>query len=110
MILLFNNIPVTESYKIEKMVEKAKTLYASEFYNVEGFKFLGDDLTIESLFPNWIIKKYETNPSDVLVVPIIKNYLRWLLSIDQGYGAQLEWENLRVPIYCNSIFLKPQLA
>lgn len=106
MILLFNNLPVSEGYKIEKMVEKAKSLYYSDFFDVDGKRWLGDDLTTESLFPSWIIKKYESDPQNVLVVPLIKNYLRWLFSIDYGYGAQLEWENIRVPLYANSIFLE----
>jgi hypothetical protein len=106
MILLFNNLPVSESYKIEKMVEKAKSLYYSDFFDVDGKRWLGDDLTVESLFPYWIIKKYQSDPQNVLVVSLIKNYLRWLFSIDYGYGAQLEWENIRVPLYSNSIFLE----
>ena len=32
--------------------------------------------------------------------------MRWLLSQDYGYGAQLNWENIRVPLYANSIFLE----
>jgi hypothetical protein len=106
MILLFGNIPVTESYKIQKMVEKAQSTYASDFYDVSTNRWLGDELTVKSLFPSWILKEYEADTSNVLVVPLIKNYLRWLYSIDYGYGAQLEWENLRVPLYTNQIFLE----
>lgn len=106
MILFFGNIPVTESYKIKKMVEKAQSAYASDFYDVSTNRWLGDELTIKSLFPAWILKEYEADTSNVLVVPLIKNYLRWLYSIDYGYGAQLEWENLRVPLYTNQIFLE----
>lgn len=106
MILLFGKIPVTESYKIKKMVEKAQSSYASDFYDVSGNAWFGDELTTDSLFPSWILKEYQADTKNVMVVPLIKYYLRWLYSIDYGYGAQLEWENLRVPLYMNQIFLE----
>jgi hypothetical protein len=67
---------------------------------------LGDNLTVDSLFPQWILKAYESDPNNVAIVPIIKNYLRWLLSQEYGYGAQLNWENIRVPLFMNSLFLE----
>jgi hypothetical protein len=106
MILFFNEQPVTELVKIEKMFDRAKELYGSEFYNIQNIPWFGDNITVESLFPSWILKEYDKNPNNVLVVPLIKNYIRWLLSLEYGYGAQLNWENLRVPLYTNSIFLE----
>jgi hypothetical protein len=106
MIILLNSQPVSEKVKILKAVEKAKALYGSDFFDLETNYWFGDNLTIESLFPNWILKEYEENQNNVLVIPIIKNYLRWLFSIDYGYGAQLDWENIRVPLKMNSIFLE----
>lgn len=106
MIILFNDQPVTEGVKIDKMFERAKSLYGSDFYSTQTIPWVGDDITVESLFPSWVMKSYEQTPSNVLVVPLIKNYLRWLFSLEYGYGAQLDWENIRIPLKVNSIFLE----
>lgn len=106
MILFFNNQPVTEEVKIKKLFEKAQALYGSDYYDLQNEKWLGDNVSVESLFPSWILKQYEQNNEDVLVIPIIKNYFRWLLSINHGYGGQLEWENLRCALLTNTIFLE----
>lgn len=98
MILLLNHLPVTESVKIQKFLQRVKDTYGSEFYNIQGNYWFGDNLTVDSLFPEWIIKAYNDDTSNVLVVPIIKNYLRWLFSLKYGYGAQLDWENIRCGI------------
>lgn len=106
MILLFNHLPVSLDVKVQKMVERAKQTYGSEFYNIQGYFWKGDNLTIESLFPSWILKQANDNPSSVTITTIIKNYLRWLFSIEYGYGAQLEWNTLRSPTSMNPIFLE----
>ena len=106
MIIFFNSQPVSQQVKVSKLYERAKSLYGSDYFDLQNETWLGDKLTIESLFPNWIVNEYNNNTNNVLIIPIIKNYLRWLLSIDYGYGAQLDWEKLRVPLYCNSIFLE----
>lgn len=106
MILFFNSQPVTELVKIEKLFERARSLYGSDFYDLQTINWFGDRLTIESLFPNWILQEYKNNPSNVLVIPIVKNYIRWLLSLEEGYGAQLDWENIRCPTTTKSIFLE----
>lgn len=106
MILLFNHIPVTLQGKINKFVEKVQEAYGSEFYNIQGQKWFGDKLTVQALFPAWILREYENDPTNVLIVPIIKNYLRWLFSIEYGYGAQLDWEKIRSPLEINSKFLE----
>jgi hypothetical protein len=97
MILLFNKIPVTQESKINAIVAKAKAAYGSEFYNVQGKYWKGDDLTVEALFPNWIIQEANDDPSNVTIVQIVKSYLRWLFSIDYGYGAYINWETIRCP-------------
>lgn len=106
MIIFFNNQPVTEQVKIQKLIERAQTLYGSEFYNIQDQYWFGDNLSVDALFPSWILQEYRLNPTNVLIVPIIKNYLRWLLSLEYGYGAQLNWELVRSPLYCNSKFLE----
>lgn len=106
MILLFNHIPVTLQGKINKFLEKVEAAYGSEFYNIQGQKWFGDKLSIQALFPSWILREYNDDPENVLIVPIIKNYLRWLFSLEYGYGAQLDWENIRSPLECNSVFLE----
>lgn len=106
MILLFNSQPVTELVKIERLFDRAKSLYGSDFYDIKTSNWLGDQLTVESLFPNWIMQSYNNDSSNVLVVPIIKNYLRWLFSLEYGYGAQLDWEKIRSPLTVNPIFLE----
>jgi hypothetical protein len=108
MILFFSNIPVYEQNKLNKLVERAKTLYDSDFYDIEKHQWLSDKLTIESLFPSWIVKEYNEN-SNVLVIPIIKNYMRWLLSLEYGYGAQLDWENIRFPLFSKQQFWEAYL-
>ena len=95
MILLFNHIPVTVKGKIDLFVEKVIKHYGSEYYNIQGDYWFGDKLTIKSLFPSWIIKEYNDNTDNVLVIPLFKNYLRWLFSLKYGYGDQLDWENIR---------------
>lgn len=106
MILFFNNQPVTEKIKIKKALETAQLLYSSDFFNIQNQNWFGDNLTVDSLFPNWILNEYKTNSHNVLVVPLIKNYLRWLFSLEYGYGAQLDWEHIRDPLKINSIFLE----
>jgi len=109
--LFFNRLPVTIESKLNLLFKKAKELYGSEFYNIDGGygqndKWRGDNLTIESLFPDWIVNEYTKNPSKVNIIPIIKNYLRWLFSTKYGYGAYIEWETLRSPIFVDSFFLE----
>lgn len=106
MILLFNHIPVSLDVKIQKLVQKAKDTYGSDFYDVDGSRWLGDQLSVESLFPAWIIKEASVDSSNNVVVVLIKNYLRWLMSVDYGYGANPEWSNIRDPQAFNSIFLE----
>jgi hypothetical protein len=105
MILLLNHLPVSLPVKIQKLVETAQKAYGSEFYNVAGYYWKGDELTIQSLFPSWILREANTD-STVNITVIIKNYLRWLYSIEYGYGAQLEWKTLRSPLLMNPIFLE----
>lgn len=96
MILLFNKLPITLKRKIQIMVSLAQTALGSEFFNVSGSRWLGDRLTIQSLFPKWIIQKAKSDPSNVLIVEIIKSYQRWLFDIERGYGAAVPWETIRV--------------
>lgn len=105
MILLFNKLPVTQESKVNQLVQKAKLAYGSEFYNVKGNYWKGDDLTVESLFPNWILQEYNNDPSNVTIVQIVKSYLRWLFSIDYGYGAYINWETIRSPIFMDAKLL-----
>lgn len=106
MILLLNNQPVTLDLKNSLLVERAANLYGSNFDSTTKTPWLGDKLTIDSLFPQWIIKEYEKNPTNVTITNFVKYYMRWLLSQEYGYGAQLNWENIRVPLYANSIFME----
>jgi hypothetical protein len=97
MILLFNKLPVTLDSKLNKMLEIAKAELGSEFSNVQGSRWLGDNLTPEAVFPRWIIKEAEDNPSEVLIVQIIKSFHRWLFDLERGYGAAVPWETIHVP-------------
>jgi hypothetical protein len=102
--LFFNRLPVSIAQKVELLFEKALKQYGSELYNVGKDKFVGDNLTVESLFPEWIIEEYQSNTSNVTIVPIVKQYLRWLYSMKYGYGAYIPWEVLRSPV-----FMPPEL-
>jgi hypothetical protein len=95
----FNRLPVTLFEKIDILKNQARIKYGSEIYNVGKDKFIGDNLTTEALFPDWIMKEYKDDPSKVNIVPIVKQYLRWLFSQKYGYGALITWENLRSPIF-----------
>ena len=112
MILLFNNQPVTLSSKVSILLNNVQLISGSNkenrfnILNKANNSWLADELTVESLFPQWLIKEYKNNPSNVTIITIVKNYMRWLLSQDYGYGAQLNWENLRIPLYANSVFLE----
>lgn len=106
MIVLFSNQPVTLQLKSQLLLDRAKTVLGSDFNSTSTTPWFGDNLTIESLFPQWILKEYSNNQSNVLITTIVKNYFRWLFSLEYGYGAQLDWENIRVPIYMNSVFLE----
>jgi hypothetical protein len=108
MILFFGNQAATEQGKINALIERAKSLYNSDYYDIQNEKWLGDKLTIESLFPSWIVKEAE-NDSNVLITKIIKNYIRWLLSLEYGYGAQLDWEKIRTIPLANDIFSEAYL-
>ena len=96
--LFFNRLPVTLASKVNYMRENAFKMYGSELLNVGKDKFVGDNLTLESLLPEWIIREYEADTNTVKIVPILKNYLRWLFSLKYGYGAYIEWETLRSPM------------
>jgi hypothetical protein len=108
MIIFFTTQPASVDGKINALISRAKSLYNSDYYDIENQKWLADKLTIESLFPSWIVKAAEES-SDVLVTKIIKNYMRWLLSLEYGYGAQLDWEKLRTVPLANEIFLEAYL-
>lgn len=108
MIIFFSTQPATVDGKINALIARAKSLYNSDYYDIENEKWLADKLTIESLFPSWIVKAAEDN-SDVLVTKIVKNYMRWLLSLEYGYGAQLDWEKIRTIPLANEIFLEAYL-
>jgi hypothetical protein len=97
--LFFNRLPVSIAQKVELLFQKALQQYGSELYNVGKDKFIGDNLTVESLFPEWIIQEYQSNTSNVTIVPIVKQYLRWLYSMKYGYGAYIPWEVLRSPVF-----------
>jgi hypothetical protein len=106
MILLFNKIPVTLERKIDEMVLNVKSILGSDFYNLKGTPWFGDKLTVKSLFPNWIYKKSIQDPSNVLIVQLVKSYLRWLFSENYGYGGKVDWENIQCPWTINDKFLE----
>lgn len=97
MILLFNKIQASLEVKIEEMVSSVKSLLGSDFYDLKGTPWFGDKLTVKSLFPNWIYKKSIDDSSNVLIVQIVKSYLRWLFSEEYGYGGKVDWENIQCP-------------
>lgn len=106
MILLFNHIPVSLGVKVQQLISKAKRLYGSDFYDVQGNRWKGDQLTVESLFPDWVVKAASDDPSSTVVVVLIKNYLRWLMSAKYGYGANPEWSAIRDPLKMDDVFLE----
>lgn len=106
MILLFNKIPVTAERKVQEAVILAKSIYGSDFYNYQGQYWFGDNLTTQSLFPNWILEEAEDDSSNVLIVKIIESYLRWLFSEKYGYGGKVDWENIHCPFTINDKFLQ----
>jgi hypothetical protein len=106
MILLFNKIQVSLEIKIKQMVESVQAILGSDFYNLSGNPWFGDKLTVKSLFPNWIYKKAEQDSSNVLIVQIVKSYLRWLFSEDYGYGGKVDWENIQCPFSIKNKFLE----
>ena len=97
-MILFHHIPVSLQRKVAELVNIAKSKYGSDFYNVNGNYFRGDDLTTESLFPAWILKEAEKDPNNVTIVQIVKSYLRWLFSLELGYGGCVDWENMQLPL------------
>lgn len=106
MILLFNHIPVSLQGKVNAFITKVKKAYGSEFYNVQGNYWKGDQLSVDSLFPNWILNEYYDDTLNAPIITIIKNYLRWLMSPTLGYGTQPDWKNLRNPLRVSSVFLE----
>lgn len=106
MITLLNSLPVSLNTKMQLFAGSAQAALGSDYNSNTKTQWVGDELTVESLLPQWIIKEYNDSPTTVTIVPIIKNYLRWLLSQEYGYGAQLNWENIRVPLYANSVYLE----
>lgn len=106
MILLFNHIPVSLPVKVALLLQKVKQKYGSDFYDVQGARWKGDQLTIESLFPEWIIREASVDSSNNVILVLIKNYLRWLMSAKYGYGANPEWSTIRDPIKMDDVFLE----
>jgi hypothetical protein len=97
-MILFHHIPVTLERKISELVNRVKAVYGSDFYNVNGNYWRGDDITTQSLFPSWILKEAEDDPDNVTIVQIIKSYLRWVFSTEYGYGGCIDWETMQVPL------------
>ena len=97
-MILFHHIPVTIERKISELVNRVKAAYGSDFYNVNGSYWRGDDLTTQSLFPSWILKEAEDDPDNVTIVQIIKSYLRWLFSTEYGYAGCIDWETMQIPL------------
>lgn len=106
MISVLNPQLLTLETKAGLVVERATGILGSDFDSNDLTPWLGDRLTVNSLFPQWILKEYADSPDTVMIVPFVKQYFRWLLSQEFGYGAQLNWENIRVPLFMNSIFLE----
>ena len=104
--LFFTNLSVSLEYKLNLLLQRVKDAYGSEFYNVDGNYWNGDKLTVDSLFPDYILKEYKENPSKVRIIPIIKNYLRWLFSMEYGYGAYVNWENIRCGFFMDNKLLE----
>lgn len=97
-MILFHHIPVTLERKISELVNRVKAAYGSDFYNVKGNYWRGDDLTTQSLFPSWILKEADADPDNVTIVQIIKSYLRWVFSTEYGYGGCIDWETMQIPL------------
>ena len=97
-MILFHHIPVTIKRKISELVNRVKAAYGSDFYNVNGNYWRGDDITTQSLFPSWILKEAEDDPENVTIVQIIKSYLRWLFSTEYGYAGCIDWETMQIPL------------
>jgi hypothetical protein len=106
MILLLNNQILNVEGKSSFSSELISNQLGSNFNDTDSTPWVGDLLGTEALLPQWLLKAYQDNPRDVTIVPFIKYYFRWLLSQEFGYGAQLNWENIRAPLYMNSIFLE----
>jgi hypothetical protein len=106
MILLFNHLPVSIKGKIDKLVQKAILAYGSDYYDVQGSRWKGDQLTTQSLLPDWVYKASIEDSSNSIIVTLIKNYLRWLMSVEHGYGATPEWSSIRDAQAMDSIFLE----
>lgn len=106
MILLLGNQILNLNGKVSFTAQNISSELGSEFNSISTTPWVGDLLTTESLFPQWILKAYKADPQNVTIVPFIKYYFRWLFSQEYGYGAQLNWENIRVPAYMNAIFLE----
>lgn len=102
----FTNIPVTLETKLNILLKRVLDQYGSEYFNVQGQYWNGDKLTVESLFPDYILKEYELYPSKVRIIPIVKNYLRWLFSMEYGYGAYVNWENIRTGLLMDKKLLE----
>lgn len=106
MISAINAQTLTINTKTSLAVEVAQQTLGSDFNKNDLNPWLGDHLTVNSLFPQWILKAYTDSPDTVMIIPVVKQYFRWLLSQEFGYGAQLNWENIRVPLFMNEIFLE----
>ena len=106
MLTIYSNQPTSLYTKSQLSGSLVDVELGSDAKDIDTTKWFGDLLTVDSLFPQWILKEYSNNPTNVTFIPLIKNYFRWLFSLQYGYGAQLNWEKIRVPLYMDSIFLE----
>ena len=104
--LFFTNLPVKLEYKIEKLVERVIADMGSEYYNVQGSYGKGDQLAVDALFPDYILREYKNYPDKVKIIPLVKNYLRWLFSLEYGYGAYVQWEYIRTGLLMDEKLLQ----
>ena len=105
-MIILSGQPVSLETKVGLTTELAQSLIGSQYQSTTETPWFGDLLSAQALLPQWILKAYEDDPNNVAIVPLVRNYLRWLFSLEYGYGAQLDWENIRVPLFMNSIFLE----
>jgi hypothetical protein len=105
-MIVLSGQPISLTTKVSLEVELAQVGIGSQYQATTETPWFGDLLSVQALLPEWILKAYNDDPNNVAMVPLIKNYFRWLFSLEYGYGAQLDWENIRVPLYMNSIFLE----
>jgi hypothetical protein len=110
MIVLYSNQKIELQTKAQLAAESCFTVLGSDFRDTILKSWFGDLLTVQSLFPEWILNSYENDTTNsVTVIPIIKNSINNIYLTGIGKCGHIckksvsTWQSLGIS--CNYLYI-----